>query len=182
MVLEKTLESPLDKEIKPVNPKRNQPRIFIGRTDTEAETPILWPPDAMSWLTEKTLMLGKIESGRKSGGQRMRWLDGITNVMTWVWVNSGSWWWTGRPGVLQNMGSQGVGHNWVTELSWTELGKIEGRKIRGWQRMRWLDGITDSLDINLNELRETVKGREAWSAAIHGVTKKSDTEQQQLSD
>ena len=48
--------------------------------------------------------------------------------------------------------------------------------------MRWLDGITDSLDINLNELRETVKGREAWSAAIHGVTKKSDTEQQQLSD
>ena len=120
MVLEKTLESPLDKEIKPVNPKRNQPRIFIGRTDTEAETPILWPPDAMSWLTEKTLMLGKIEGGRKRGGQRMRWLDGITNVMTWVWVNSGSWWWTGRPGVLQNMGSQGVGHNWVTELSWTE--------------------------------------------------------------
>ena len=80
------------------------------------------------------------------------------------------------------MGSQGVRHNRVTELSWTELGKIEGRKISGWQRMRWLDGITDSMDINLSELRETVKGREAWSAAIHGVTKKSDTEQQKLSD
>ena len=62
------------------------------------------------------------------------------------------------------------------------LGKTEGRKIRGWQRMRWLDGIADSMDINLSELRETVKGREAWSAAIHGVTKKLDTEQQQLSD
>ena len=62
MVLEKTLESPLDsKEINTVNPKGNQPRIFIGRIDAEAEAPILWPPDAKSQLTEKTLMLGKIE-------------------------------------------------------------------------------------------------------------------------
>ena len=82
VVLEKTLESPLDcKEIKPVNLKGNKSWIFIGRTDAEAETPILWPPDAKSFLLEKTLMLGKIEGRRRSGQQRMRWLDGITNSM-----------------------------------------------------------------------------------------------------
>ena len=64
---------------------------------------------------EKTLMLGKIE-GRRRGQQRMKWLDSITNSMD-IWVNSGSWWWTGRPGVLQFMGSQRVGHDWVTELT-----------------------------------------------------------------
>ena len=68
---------------------------------------------------EKTLMLGGI-GGRRRGRQRMRWLNGITR-WTWVWVNSGSWWWTGRPGVLQFMGSQRVGHDWATELNWTEL-------------------------------------------------------------
>ena len=68
MVLEKTLESPLDsKEIKPVNPKGNQSRIFIGRTDVESETSILWPPDARADSFEKTLMLGKIEGGRRRG-------------------------------------------------------------------------------------------------------------------
>ena len=78
VVLEKTLESPLDcKEIKPVNAKGNQSWIFIGRTDAEA--PILWPPDAKSWLTGKDLMLGKIEGRRRRGRQRMRWSDGITN-------------------------------------------------------------------------------------------------------
>ena len=65
---------------------------------------------------EKTLMLGKIEGRRRRGRQRMRWLDGITDSMDWVWVNSGSWWWTGRPGVLYFVVSQWVGHNWVTEL------------------------------------------------------------------
>ena len=65
---------------------------------------------------EKTLMLGKIEGRRRWGWQRMRWLDGITVRWMWVWVNSGSWWWTGRPGVLQSTGSQRVGHDWVTEL------------------------------------------------------------------
>ena len=60
---------------------------------------------------EKTMMLGKIEGRRRRGWQRMRWLDGITNSMAWVWVNSGSWCWTGRPGVLQSMGSQRVGHD-----------------------------------------------------------------------
>ena len=71
------------------------------------------------WL-EKTLMLGKIEGGRRREWQRMRWLDGIT-WWTWVCVGSGSWWWTGRPGVLQSMELQRVGHGWATELNWTEL-------------------------------------------------------------
>ena len=73
---------------------------------------------------EKTLMLGGIGGRRRRGRQRMRWLDGITDSRTWVWVNSGRWWWTGRPGVLQFMGSQRVEHDWATELNWTEgLGK-----------------------------------------------------------
>ena len=68
---------------------------------------------------EKTLMIGKIEGGRRRGRQRMRWLDGILTQWTRVWVNSGSWWWTGRPGVLWFMGSQRVGHDWATKLNWT---------------------------------------------------------------
>ena len=70
---------------------------------------------------EKTLILGKIESARRRGQQRMRWLDGITDSMDMNWVNSRSWRWTGRPGVLQSMGSQRVGHDWLAELNWTEL-------------------------------------------------------------
>ena len=82
VVLEKTLESPLDsKEIKLVNPKRKQSWMFIGRTDAEAEASILWPPDAKDWLMEKTLMLGKIEGRRRRGRQRTRCLDGITDSM-----------------------------------------------------------------------------------------------------
>ena len=68
---------------------------------------------------EKTLMLGKIEGGRRRERRRMRWLDSITNS-TWVWVNSGSWWWTGKPGLLQSVGSWRVGHDWATELNWTD--------------------------------------------------------------
>ena len=108
VVLEKTLESPLDcKEIQPVIPKGNQYWIFIGRTDAEAETPIVWPPDAKSDSLEKTLMLGK----------------------------------------------------------------IEGRRRRGWQRMSWLDDITDSMDMNLSKLWALLMDEEAKRAVVHGVTK-----------
>ena len=80
MVLEKTVESPWEcKEIKPVNPKGNQPQIFIGMTDTEA--PILWTPGARTNSLEKTLILGKIEGRKRRGQQKMRWLDGITDSM-----------------------------------------------------------------------------------------------------
>ena len=71
-------------------------------------------------LLEKTLMLGGIGGRRKRGQQRMRWLDGSPTRWTRVWVNSRSWWWTGRPGVPRFMGSQRVGHDWATELNWTE--------------------------------------------------------------
>ena len=108
VVLEKTLESPLDcKEIRPVNPKGNQSWIFIRRTDAEAEAPILWTPDAKSWLIRKPLMLGKVEDRRK----------------------------------------------------------------RGRQRMRWLDGTTDSVDMSLSKLQEMMGFWEAWRAAVHRVTK-----------
>ena len=101
-----------------VNPKWNQSWIFIGKTDAEAETPILWPPDAKSQLIGKDLMLAKIKD-RRRGQQRMRLLTSLT-PWTWVWASSGRWWWTGKPGVLQSMWSQRVWHDWATELNWTD--------------------------------------------------------------
>ena len=121
MVLEKTLESLLDyKEIQPVHPKGNQSWIFIRSTDVEAESPKLCH---LMWRTnsfEKTPILGKIEGGRRRGRQRMRCLDGITDSMDISLSELRSWWWTGRPGVLQSMGSQRVRHGWATELNWTD--------------------------------------------------------------
>ena len=117
VVLGKTLESPLDfKEIKPVNPKGNQSWLFIGRTNAEAESPILW----MFWCKELTHWKRPESWERlKAGGEGDdRGWDGwmaSLNRWTWVWASSGSWWWTGRPGLLQSMGSQRVGHDWMTE-------------------------------------------------------------------
>ena len=146
VVLEKTLESPLDgKETKPVNPKGNQPWIFIGRSCAEAEAPILWPPDVKSQLIGKDPDNGKdwcwswssntlaawckelphwkitwCWERLRAGGERDDrgwdgWMASLTQ--TWVWASARSWWWTGRPGMLQSMESQRVGHDWVTELN-----------------------------------------------------------------
>ena len=119
VVLEKTLESPLDsKEIKPVSPKGNQPWIFIARTDAEAKTPILWPPASKNWLIGKDPDAGKDWRQEEKGTTGWDgWLASLTQ-WTWVWASSRSWWWTGRPAVLQSMGSQRVGHDWATELNW----------------------------------------------------------------
>ena len=121
VVLEKALESPLDsREIQPVHPKGNWFQIFIGRTDAEAETPILWPPDVKSWLIGKDPDAGK-DWRQEKGTTEALWDGWMASPTQWtgVWVNSGSWWWTGRPGVLQR--SQKVGHDWATELNWTEV-------------------------------------------------------------
>ena len=122
VVLEKTLESPLDcKEVQPVLSKGDQSWEFIGRTDGKAETPILWPPHAKSWLIGKDSDAGRDWGQDEKGTTRMRWLDGITDLMDMsVSELRGSWWWTGRPGVLRFMGSQRIGHDWVTELNWTD--------------------------------------------------------------
>ena len=115
VLLENTLESPLDhKEIKPVNPKGNQSCIFIGRTDAEAEAPILQTPDMKSQLIRKDLLLGKIESRRRRGWQRKRWLMASPTQWAWFWASSERWWRTGKPGLLQSLGSQRVWHNWGT--------------------------------------------------------------------
>ena len=126
VVLEKTLESPLDcKEIKPVNPLGNQSWIFIGRTEAEAEAPVLWPPDAKNWLIGKDPGVGKDERQKEkvtTEDEMVRWHHHLCPTQwTWVWASSRSCWWTGEPGVLQSMGLQRVGHDWTNELNWTEL-------------------------------------------------------------
>ena len=114
VVLKKTLESPLDcEEIQPVHPKGDQPWVFIGRTHVEAETPVFWPPDVKCWCWER-LRAGEGDDRGWDG-----WMASLTG-WTWVWVNSGSWWWTGRPGVPRFMGLQGIRHHRATELNWTE--------------------------------------------------------------
>ena len=123
MLLEKTLESPLDcKEIQPVHPKGNQSRIFIGRTDAEAETPVLWSPDTKNWLIWKDPDAGKDWRQDEKGMTEdemvgwHHWFNGheLGQILE-------AWWRTGKPGVLRSMGSQRVGHDWATGLNWTEL-------------------------------------------------------------
>ena len=122
VVLEKTLASPLDcKEIQPVHPKGDQSWVFIGRTDGEAETPVLWPPDVKSWLIlKRPWYWERLRAGEE--GDNRGWDGWIASPTqrTWVWVDSGSLWWTGRSGVLRFMGLQRVGHDWATELNWTQ--------------------------------------------------------------
>ena len=119
LVLEKTLESPLDcQEIKPVNPKGNEFWIFIGRTGAEAETLILWPPDAKNWHLKRPWCWELLKAGERDNRGWDSWMAWLTQ-WTWVWVNTWIWWWTVRPGVLQSWGHR-VGHDWVTELNWTE--------------------------------------------------------------
>ena len=116
---------PLDcKEIQPVHSKGDQSWVFFERTDAKAETPILWPPHVKSWLTGKDWCWEGLGTG--GGGNDPGWDGWMASLTqwTWVWVNSGRWWWTGRPGVLWFMGSQRVGHNWVTELNWI-LGLVQ---------------------------------------------------------
>ena len=125
VVLEKTLESPLDcKEIQPVHSEGYQPWDFFGGNDAKAETPVLWPPHAKSWLIGKDSDVGR-DWGQKEKGTTE---DGMAG---WhYWLNGRESQWTpgvgdgrppGRPGVIRFMALQRVGHNWVTELNWTWL-------------------------------------------------------------
>ena len=137
VVLEKTLENPLDsKEFKPINPKGNQSWIFIGRTNTEAETPILWPPDVKSNSLEKALMLGKVGAKRWRGRQRMKWMDSFTNSVDmclskfWEIVKDREAWSAVVHGITR---SQMQLSNWKTTswLMWESFWRPE------WQNLLW---------------------------------------------
>ena len=157
VVLEETLESPLDcKEIQPVHPKGNQSWIFIGRTDAEAEPPILWPPDVKNWLIGKDPDAGKLKAEGEGVGRGWDgWMVSPTQ-WTWVWASSRKWWWTGKPGVLQSMGSQRVGHDWVTKLNLIILRiKLESEK---WEQ-----------EIIIFILKRKLKGMMQWTQKRAGL-------------
>ena len=123
VVLEKTLESPLYcKDIQPVHSEGDQPWLFFGGNDAKAETPVLQATSCKELTHCKRLWcpegLGAGGEGDDRGWDG--WMASLTRWMR-VWVNSGSWWWTRRPGMLWFMGSQRVGHDWATELNWTVL-------------------------------------------------------------
>ena len=133
-VLEKTPESSLDSEdIKPVNRKGSQPWILIGRTDAEPEAPILWQPNVNSpWCWERL---------RAEGEEGIRGWDGLTASLiqwTWTWASSRRWWRTGRPGVLQSMGSQRGRHDWVPEQHNTiKVSKQNARTYHPYSPLKW---------------------------------------------
>ena len=115
VVLEKTLESPMDcQKIKPVNPQGNQSWIFIGRTDTKAETSILWPPDAKNWLWKKPWCWERLTAKGEKGSRGQDGWMASPSQWAWVWASSRSWWRTGKPSMLQSTGSQRVGNDWAT--------------------------------------------------------------------
>ena len=118
VVLKRTLESPLDcKEIQPVH-SEDQPWAFFGRTDAKAETPVLWPPPAKCWFIGKDWCWEGLGAGGQGDDRGWDgWMASLTR-WTWVWVNSRSWWSTGKPGMLRFMGSQRVRPYWATELNW----------------------------------------------------------------
>ena len=109
---------------------------FLWKNDAKAETPVLWPAHAKSWLIGKDSDAGRDWEQEENGDDRGwdGWMASLSQ-WTWVWVNSGSWWWTGRPGVLWFMGSQRVGHDWVTELNWTELNPGKTTNVPNSSRM-----------------------------------------------
>ena len=125
MVLEKDLESPLDcKEIQPVHPKGDQSWVFIGRTDAEAETPILWLPDGKNQLIGKDPDAGKDWRHEEKGMTENEMFGWQQTLWTWVWARSGRWWRTGKPGVLQSMGSQRVRCDLRTEQQTKDKCKV----------------------------------------------------------
>ena len=105
------------KEIQPVHFKGDQPWVFFGRNDAKVETPVLWPPHAKSWLIGKDSDAGRDWGQEEKGTTEDEMMASLTQ-WTWVWVNSGRWWWTGRPGMLRFMG---VAKNWPRLSDWTEL-------------------------------------------------------------
>ena len=161
VLLEKTLESPLDCiEIKSVNPKVNKPLIFTGRTDAEAGVPIFWPPDGKSWLIEKDPDAGKDwrqEDKETIEDELFGWHHLIQ--WTWVWANSRRWWRTGKPMYMrQSLGSQRVGHNWATEQQqqWDHR-RTQGSREK-WKHLKQSDYVNGD-DSSRNSCKVSTKLR-----------------------
>ena len=143
-VLEKTLESPLEcKEIQSVHPKRNKSLIFIGRTDAEAECPILttWCEEPAHW--KRPWCWERLKAGGEADDRGQDGWMTSSSQWTWVWASSGSWRWTGKPGVLQSMRSQRVGHSWMTELNWSVYTvNSVSLMVRTWHIHNWGSAYT----------------------------------------